>query len=144
MYIYLLIHTLQCEQKLNIHESLLKTFNLQVSQLLLCPEWLWCHYKMSFPSHARMFTYTSFHIGGFLFVRYGHKDLLGFSCCIFLVLFIIDFISFASLALYSIIITLTGEERAGLYVVVYQWACTLLCSHFCVCLFGSMAKVICD
>ena len=27
------------------HESLLQTFNSPVSQLLLCPEWLWCHYK---------------------------------------------------------------------------------------------------
>ena len=32
----------------------------------------------------------------------------------------VDFISSASLDLYSIIITLTGEETAGLYVVVYQ------------------------
>ena len=37
-----------------------------------------------------------------------------------LVLLIIDFISSASLFMYSIIITLIGEERANLYVVVYQ------------------------
>ena len=44
----------------------------------------------------------------------------GIFLCIFLVLLIIDFISSASLVLYSIIITLIGEERAGLYVIVYQ------------------------
>ena len=31
MYIYLLIQTLQCEQKQIIHESLLQTFNSQVN-----------------------------------------------------------------------------------------------------------------
>ena len=41
-------------------------------------------------------------------------------CCIFLILLIIDFVSSASVVLYSIIITLIGEERADLYVVVYQ------------------------
>ena len=46
MYIYLLIQTLKCEQKLIIHESLaFADFNSPVSQLLLCPEWLCCHYK---------------------------------------------------------------------------------------------------
>ena len=45
MYICLLIQTLQYEQKHIIHESLLQTWNSPVSQLLLCPEWLRCHYK---------------------------------------------------------------------------------------------------
>ena len=45
IYIYLLIQTLQCERKHIIHESILQTFNPPISQLLLCPEWLWCHYK---------------------------------------------------------------------------------------------------
>ena len=68
--------------------------------------------QMSFQSHNRKFACTSFHIGGFIFVRYGHKTWY-FICCIFLVLLIIDFISSASLVLYSITITLIGEERAG-------------------------------
>ena len=57
---------------------------------------------------------------------------MGFSCCIFLVLLIIEFISSASLVLYSISITLIGEERAGVYVFVYQLACTLMLPLFCV------------
>ena len=61
-----------------------------------------------------------------------------------LILLIIDFISSASLVLYIIIVTLIREERADLYIFVYHWACTLVCSHFCVCPFGSMPKVICD
>ena len=49
---------------------------------------------------------------------------------------------FHVLVLYSTIIT--GPYRAGLYVVVYQWAYTLVWSQFCVCPFGVMSKVICD
>ena len=67
----------------------------------------------------------------------------GFSCSIFLVLLIIDFNFSASLVLDNVMITLIGEERAGLHVV-YQLACTLICSHFCVWPFGSMSKMICD
>ena len=154
MYIYLLIQTLQCEQKQLIQEnickrdpleiprpkfensrleSVLQAFNSPVNQLLLCPKWLWCHYKchsslMLDNSHVRHSILAVF----FLYI----------SCCIFLVLLIIDFVSSASLVLYSIIITLLGEERADLYVVVYQWACILVCFHFCVCPFG--ATVICS
>ena len=134
MHIYLLIQTLQCEQKHIIHESLLQTFNPPVSQLLLCPEWLWCHYKC----HSSPML-ENLHVRHSVWVI---KPSWIF--CIFLVLLIIDFISSASLVLYSIIITLIGEEGADLYTVFCQWACTLVCAHFCVCPFGATQKVICN
>ena len=95
------------------------------------------------PVSARKFACMSFHIGGFLLNGIVIRPPVT-SWCIFLVLLIIYFISSASLVLYSIIITLTGKERAGLYIVVYQWACTLVCAHFCVCPFGSLPTVICE
>ena len=60
------------------------------------------------------------------------KGLL--SCCIFLVLLIIDFISSASFILYSIIIALIGEERAVVYAIsiiklVHLYAPTFVCAH---------------
>ena len=99
--------------------------------------------QMSFQFHDRKFAYTSFPIGGFLFVRYGHMawDFLAiyFRFCWLLISFPLH--HFFCIALSS---PWLGKRGAGLYVVVCQWACTLKCSHFCVCPFGSMPKVICD
>ena len=129
MYIYLLVQTLQCEQKHIIHESLLQTFNSPVSQLLLCPEWLWCHYKchssfMLENSHARHSILAVFFLYGMVIRPPGNFLLHIYGSGL-----IVDFISSASVVLYNIIITLIGEKRAGLYVAVYQWACTLVGSH---------------
>ena len=81
--------------------------------------------QMSCQYHARKFACTSFHIGGFLFVRYGHKTSWDFLA--------VYFISSASLVLYSIRIPLIGEERAGWYmccclsVSLYTCVLPLLC-----------------
>ena len=136
MHIYLLIQTLQCEQKHIIHESLLQTYNPPVNQLLLCPEWLWCHFKC----HSSLMLENS-HIRHSIlavFVLYGM--IIRHPGAVYFWLFHFPSITCSV----QHIITLTGEERADLYIVVYQWACTLECSHFCVCPFGSRPKVICD
>ena len=78
MYIYLLIQTLQCEQKHIIHESLLQTYNSSVSQLFFALN----DYDAitNIIPVSRKFACMLFYIGGFLFVRYCHKafwDVLG-------------------------------------------------------------------
>ena len=124
MYIYLLIQTLQCEQKHIIHESPLQTFNSPVNQLLLYPG---CHYKCHSSLMLKNFMYViPYSIWRFSFCTV----LLVFSCSIFLVLLIIVFISSASLFLYNIMITLIG--RADIFCCCLS-ACTLVCSHFCIC-----------
>ena len=74
---------------------------------------------MSFKSHARKFASDVIPFLVYLSL-YGMviwpPDFL---CCIFMGLLIIGFVSVASLVLFSIMITLTGGERADLYVFVY-------------------------
>ena len=129
MYIYLLIKTLQYEQKHSIHENLLQTFNSAVSQLLLCPEWLWCHYKchsslMLENSHVRHSILAVFFLYGMV-IRPPGVFLLHMSGSV-------DY-WFHSLVLYSIIDTLIGEERQG-------WS---ICYCLSVSLYNCMLPFLC-
>ena len=144
MYICLFIQTLQCEQKHIIHESLLQTFNSPVSQPLLCLEWLWCHYKchsslMLENSHVRhsIMILAVFFLYGmvirppgiFLLHISGSADYWFHFLCITCSIW------------YSIIITLTGEERAGLQLymllsiseLVHFYAPTFVFAHLALC-----------
>ena len=123
----------------SFHENLLQTFNSPVNQLLLCPEWLWCFYKnhssvMLENSHVSHAILAVFFLCGIV-IR-----VLGFSCCIFLVLLIIDFISSASfvpLALSSpwsgkrglIYMLLSISERVHLYAPTFVFAHLALCQR---------------
>ena len=140
MYIYLLIQTLQYEEKHIIHESLMQTFNPPVNYVFALNDYdaitnvipvsylklAWSHSIL-----AVFFLYSmDIRPGIFLLHIYGSVDYWFHFICI-------------TCSVYSIIITLIEEKRAGLYDVVYQWVCTLKCSDFCVCPFGSMPKAIC-
>ena len=99
----------------------------------------YCH------SSARNFACTSFHIGGFLFVRYGHKASWVFLAAYFWFCWLL--ISFPLHHLFCIALSSPWLGKRGLdYMLlsISELQLTLVCSHFCICPFGSMPKVICD
>ena len=100
--------------------------------------------QMSFQSHARKFHVRHSILAVFFFVRHGHKASWEFLAAYFWFCWLL--VSFPLHHLFSIALSSHGLGKSGLVYMlfVYQWACTLVCSHFCVCPFSSMPKVICD
>ena len=68
--------------------------------------------KISFQSHARKFACTAFHIGGFLFVQYGHKASWFFLAAYFLFCWLL--ISFPLLHLFCIALSSPWLGKRGL------------------------------
>ena len=142
MYIYLLIQTLQCEQKHT--KKPFADFYLTSQSTTSLPWMTMMPLQMSFQSHARKFSCTSFHIGGFLFVRYGHKascDVLAayFWFCWLLILFLLHHLF--CLALSSLWLGKRGLVYMLLSIseLVHLYAPTFVFAHLALWL-----KVLCD
>ena len=93
---------------------------------------------MSFQSHARKFACTSFHIGGFLFVRYGHKASWYFLAAYFWFCWLL--ISFPLHHLFSIALSSHGLGKRGLVYMllsiselVHLYAPTFVFAHLALC-----------